>query len=45
MNTTLIIIAAFALITVAFLGGCLGVFKTGEKEGICKYDYDNGKDL
>ena len=39
MNTAIIIFAA--LVAAAFLGGCLGVFKTGQKEGICKYDYDN----
>lgn len=38
MNTTAIIFIAFALAIVAFVGGCLGICKTGEKEGICKYD-------
>ena len=41
MNTeTIIIIIAFALVLVALLGGCLALCKSGEEEGICKYDND-----
>lgn len=43
MNTALIILAS-ALAIAAFLGGCLGTCKTGKKEGICKYDNNNGND-
>lgn len=39
MNTTLIILIAFAPIIAAFVGGFLAICKIGEKEGICKYDY------
>lgn len=38
MNTILIILIAIIPVTAAFLGGCLGICKAGEKEGICKYD-------